>query len=46
MKQPGKTEEMEDTSRSYGILVHACGLETKSKRVEYSAKIKAKVSLN
>ena len=40
-----KSEEMEDASRGYGLLLHAVGLRTEEKRTEYSAAIKTKVSL-
>ena len=41
-----KSEEMEDASRGYGLLLHAFGLRTERKRTEYSAAIKTKVSLH
>ena len=43
--QPTKTEEMEDASRGYGLLLHAFGLRTKEMRDQYSAQFKAKVGL-
>ena len=41
--QPTKTEEMEDASRGYGLLLYAFGLRTKEMRDQYSAQLKAKV---
>ena len=41
-----KSEEMEDASRGYGLLLHAFGLRTEEMRAKYSAKIKTKVSLH
>ena len=38
-----RTEEMEDASRGYGLLLSACGLRTEEMRTEYSTKIKEKV---
>ena len=44
--QPTKSEEMEDASRGYGLLLHASALRTEEMRARWSAKIKAKVSLS
>ena len=38
-------ENMEELSRGYGMLLHVFGLRTEEKRAQYSANIKAKVSL-
>ena len=40
-----KTEEMEDASRGYGLLLSAFGLRKEEMRAQYSAHIKAKVRL-
>ena len=40
-----KSEEMEDASRGYGLLLSAFGLRTEEMRAQYSATIKAKVGL-
>ena len=44
--QPKKTEEMEDASRGYGLLLRAFHLRTKEMRDQYSALIKKKVLLS
>ena len=41
--QPTKTEEMEDASRGYGLLLSAFHLRTKEMRDQYSVLIKEKV---
>ena len=43
--QQTKTEEMDDASRGYGLLLSACGLRTEKMRAQYSTKIKENVSL-
>ena len=40
-----KSEEMEDASRGYGLLLHAFGLRTEEIKAKYSTLIKGKVSL-
>lgn len=40
-----KTEEMEDASRGYGMLLHACGLTTQEKRASHCKAIKAQVTI-
>ena len=44
VQSTAKSEEMEDASRGYGLLLHAFGLRTEEIRAKYSAKIKGKVS--
>ena len=39
--QETKTEEMEDASRGYGLLLHAFSLRMKERRARYSKSIKA-----
>ena len=40
-----RTEEMDDASRGYGLLLHAFGLRTEEMRAQYSKDIKTKVTL-
>jgi len=41
--QPKKTEEMEDASRGYGLLLSAFGLRTKEMRANNYTEIKTMV---
>ena len=43
--QSKKTEELEQLSRGYGLLLSASGLKTEEMRDEYSTEIKKKVNL-
>ena len=43
MMQSKKSDEMEDASRGYGLLLHAFDLRSENMRAQYSFSIKEKV---